>query len=92
MGWDLAWLNYRPRYPQAQGVEEMSEQPKSLAEALPREMVRVASLLHYYDEIPTGIFAATMIRQDLKDAEKAIAEGNLAEMIRVYKILKETEA
>lgn len=43
----------------------------SLAEALPNEQKRVRELLPLYDEIPTGVFAATMMRQALTRAEQA---------------------
>jgi len=64
---------------------------ESLGEALPREMARVRDdVLPCYVEIgPPGIFAATMMRADLDAAAKAMIEGDLPEMIRVYKSLKE---
>ena len=62
----------------------------SLAEALPKEMARVRDeLLPEYDAIPTGCWAAAMMRADLDRAARALAEGDLAGMIRVYQSLKE---
>lgn len=46
----------------------------TLGEALPKEISRVRELLPLYDRIPTGIFAATMMRSDLDRAVKALAE------------------
>lgn len=66
----------------------MSE-TNSLGEALPKEMARVRDeLLPLYDAIPTGAFAATMMRQDLDHAAKAMAEGDTAAMIEVYDSLR----
>lgn len=64
----------------------------SLGEELPREMARVRDeVLPAYLEIgQAGTFAAMMIRRDLDAASKAMIEGDVVEMIRVYKALKET--
>jgi hypothetical protein len=52
-------------------------------------MARVRDeLIPIYDTIPNGHFAATMMRRDLDAAAKALAEGDLVEMIRVYESLK----
>lgn len=59
-----------------------------VGEELPKEMARVRELLPLYDIIPTGVFAATMMRNDLDRAAKALAEGNIIEIIRVYESLK----
>ncbi len=62
---------------------------ETLGDALPREMARVRDeLLPIYDSIPTGIFAATMMRADLDAAAKALAEGDVVAMLRVYESLK----
>jgi hypothetical protein len=64
----------------------------TLADELPKQMARVRDeLLPVYDAIPQGMFAAAMIRADLARAEKAMAEGDTVEMIRVCKSLQETE-
>ena len=60
----------------------------TLADELPKQMARVRELLPIYDAIPTGIFAATMMRADLDRAAKAMAEGDIVEMIRVCKNLE----
>lgn len=52
-------------------------------------MARVRDeLLPIYDSIPTGAFAAAMMRADLDAAAKAMAEGNAVAMLRVYQSLK----
>jgi hypothetical protein len=61
---------------------------ETLGDALPREIARVRELLPLYDAIPTGVFAATMMRQDLDRAARALAAGDVVEMIRVYESLK----
>lgn len=61
----------------------------TLGEALPREMARVRDeLLPMYDSIPTGAIAAAMMRADLDRAAKALAAGDVVEMLRVYESLK----
>ena len=61
---------------------------ENLAEALLKEQQRVRELLSIYDAIPTGVFAATMMRQSLIRAEQAAASGDVAAMITAYKDLK----
>lgn len=62
----------------------------TLGEELPKEMARVRDkLLPLYDAIPTGVFAATMMRRDLDRAAKAMAEGDVVEMMSAYQSLKE---
>lgn len=62
----------------------------TLGDALPKEMARVrANVLPYYDEIPAGYFAATMMRRDLDEAARAMAQGDVVAMIRSYETLKE---
>lgn len=65
---------------------------ESLGTALPKEMERVRELLPLYDSIPTGVFAATMMRNDLNLAAIALAEGDVVTMIRVYESLKGYDA
>lgn len=72
----------------------MSERvAESLGTALPAEMKRVRDeLLPMYDAVPTGVFAATMMRHDLDRATKALAEGDVVAMIEVYASLREWKA
>lgn len=63
----------------------------TLAEALPQEIQRVAEVLPLYDAIPTGAFAATLMRQALETARKAIADGDLTAMVLSYVELKDFE-
>ena len=63
---------------------------ESLGEALPKEMARVRDqVMPPYQAIgPSGLLALTLMRRDLDDAAKAMAEGDVVEMIRVYQELK----
>ena len=65
------------------------EKPRSLGEALPAEMTRVRGLIPMYQSIgPAGAFAIMFINQALDRAQKALAEGDVVAMIRVYEELK----
>ena len=68
----------------------MGTEHATLGEALPAEMARVRDkVMPAYIEIGApGIFALTMMRRDLDLAAKALAEGDVAAMIRVYESLK----
>lgn len=61
---------------------------ESLAEALPKEQQRVREMLPFYDEIPNGVFAATMMRMALARAERAAASGDVVAMVFSYEELK----
>lgn len=66
---------------------------ETLAEALPKEITRVRKILGYYNELgPVGMFGAAMIQYTLTAAEKAIMEGDVVEMLRVFKDLQDIEA
>jgi hypothetical protein len=62
----------------------------SLGEELPKEMARVRDVLipQYQSIGPSGAFAIFMMPADLDLAAKALAEGDVVEMIRVYESLK----
>lgn len=62
---------------------------RSLGEALPAEMARVRDLIPIYLSVgPTSAFAVAGMRADLDAAAKALAEGDVIEMLRVYKELQ----
>lgn len=61
----------------------------SVGTELPKEMTRVRDeLLPVYDSIPTGAFAAILMRAALDDAAAALAKGDVVRMIRAYDLLK----
>ena len=62
---------------------------ETLGTALPKEMARVRDeILPLYAEIKEGAYAAMMMRRDLDLAAKAMIEGDVVEMMRVYQSLK----
>jgi hypothetical protein len=65
----------------------------SLGEELPNEMARVRDVLipQYQSIGPAGAFAISFMRADLDRAAKALAEGDVIEMIRVHQNLKAYE-
>lgn len=69
--------------------------PRSLGEALPFEMTRVRDVIipRYLECGPGAVIALALalMRKDLDDAAKALAEGDVVAMLRVYQSLKETE-
>jgi hypothetical protein len=63
---------------------------ESLGTALPKEMARVRDevLPQYVAICPAGFPAATLMRNDLDRAARALAEGDVVAMLAVYKSLK----
>ena len=62
----------------------------NLIEGLQKEIARNREILKFYEEIPQGVFGATMIKRDIKIAEKAIANIDTVQMVRSLKTLRET--
>lgn len=62
----------------------------TLGDALPREMTRVRDqVMPAYVAIGApGAFVLAMIRADLDAAQKAMIEGDIVAMIRLYESLK----
>lgn len=62
----------------------------TLGESLPLEMARVRDeVLPAYQSIgAAGTLALTMMRHDLDEAAKALAEGDCVKMIQVHESLK----
>ena len=60
----------------------------TLADALPKEIERVQELLPLYDAIPTGIFAALMMRNSIQAAHHTMMSGDVLGMLRCYEDLK----
>lgn len=70
----------------------MTEQKtENLMDGLLKEMNRAREVKKMYDEIPQGIFGATVIQQSIMRAEKAISSGDLVQMLAAYSELKEIE-
>lgn len=68
----------------------MSDEPRTLGDALPKEIARVRDqVMPAYLAIgPAGGFALAMMRKDLDDASKAMIEGDVVAMLRCYESLK----
>lgn len=61
----------------------------TLADALPKEIDRVQGLIPLYEEIgPAGRFALAMMKASLKQANRAIMNGDTVGMIAAYKDLE----
>ncbi len=63
----------------------------NLIEGLLKELNRNREILKSYEEIPTGAFGATMIKQSIAAAEKSISDGDTVAMMRAYDELKSTK-
>lgn len=62
---------------------------ETLGDALPKEMARVREVLGHYREIgPAGVFGATFIELDLREADRAVMSGDLVAMLIAYKKLQ----
>jgi len=60
----------------------------NLIEGLLKELNRNRELKIEYDLIPTGFFGSSMIQVDIINGEKAIASGDVIEMMRCYTALE----
>jgi hypothetical protein len=63
----------------------------NIIEGIQKECNRVRDLIKFYESFPTGIFAADLMKQSIKDAEAAIASCDTIKMIACYKELSEFE-
>jgi len=63
----------------------------TLGDELPQQIARVRDELipRYLECGPGGAVAVAMMRADLDRASKAMIEGDVVEMLRVYQKLKE---
>jgi len=64
---------------------------ENLIEGLQREMNRVREMITVYESIPkgAGIMGAMFMRESIKIAEVAIANGDTVDMMRAYTNLQE---
>ena len=66
---------------------------ETIGDALPKEMARVREVLGHYREIsPAGVFGATFIELDLREADRAVMSGDVVAMIVALKKLQAIEA
>jgi hypothetical protein len=64
---------------------------ENLMDGLMDELNRNRELLKEYQKIPTGMFGAAFIKNDIEMGEKAIREGDTVEMVKAYARLKENK-
>lgn len=65
---------------------------ENILDGLFRQMNRCRELVEIYGNIgPAGAFGRAMIQQDITNAEKAIASGDVVAMIAAYKALEGCE-
>lgn len=64
---------------------------KNLNEGLQEELNRCREVLGFYERIPQGAFGAMHIKQSIKDAESAIANGDTIKMMQCLEVLRSVE-
>jgi hypothetical protein len=65
------------------------KEPENLVEAVLHEAQRCRELLRAYEDIgPAGGFGAVIIREGIARAERALGEGDVVELLEVYKELR----
>lgn len=69
----------------------MDDKVLTLGEALPQEIKRVEELITLYESVPFGFIAAAIMTEQVRQARKAMDDGNLEMMIRSYQELKECQ-
>jgi len=63
----------------------------NLVEGLQKELERNRELLQVYKTIKTGAFGAMSIEYEIKEAEKAMTEGDTVKMLACYKRLQKNQ-
>jgi hypothetical protein len=64
----------------------------SLVDEYPKEQARLRSLLEVYHSLgPIGLFGATVIEQTLKEADVAVASGDIVAMVRCFQAMKDCQ-
>lgn len=67
-----------------------NDQATSLGTEFPKMQAHCRELLQTYRDIgAAGVFGATMIEQTLREADAAAISGDVVEMLRVYKKMKD---
>lgn len=62
----------------------------SVGDDMPKQQARARDVLGHYRAIgPPGAFGAAMIERDLREAEEAMASGDIVRIVRAYAALKE---
>jgi hypothetical protein len=54
-----------------------------------KEQARCQKVLQQYKELgPIGVFGGTMIKETLREADEAMASGDISRILRAYKAMK----
>jgi len=66
------------------------KEEENLISGLLKEIQRVREMIPEYESLPknAGLFAATMMKLDVINAEKAMSENDTIDMIKSYNALK----
>lgn len=64
---------------------------ENLINALQYEMNRNRELLEIYRKIPTGVFGVSILEKMLEQAENAINNNDVIEMLTAYQDLQKSE-
>jgi hypothetical protein len=69
------------------------QETQNLMDGLFGEMNRVRDIIMIYDELPgnAGLFASSLMKNDIKAAEQAIRDNDVIKMLVVYNSLKSYE-
>lgn len=66
----------------------MDGKTKTLANAFVDEQARLRELLDVYKSIPTGAFGAMHIESTLREADAAMASGDVVAILRAYEAMR----
>lgn len=72
-------------------VETKYKEYGNLMDGLLKEMNRAREVKKMYDDIPQGAFGSVMIQRSITNAEKAISNNDVVQMIICYKELQKIE-
>jgi len=74
-------------------ITKTSNQPTNLPEGLINEINKVRELIAFYNTLPNnnGFIGAQTLRNHIANAEKAIRENDIVQMLQAYTVLKELE-
>ena len=68
----------------------MSTEPNTVGDDFSRQQERARRILSIYEGIgPAGAFGAAHIRQTITEAERAMAGGDIIQILQSYEALKE---
>ena len=70
----------------------MAEQSVSVGEDYPKEQARCREVLSQYKELgPPGVLGGMMIEATLREADAAMASGDIVRILQAYKAMQGVE-